>query len=228
MQKVSNKLLSLSKEEKGLIEALGLEDPKVLVKFIFETFSCCFESLSNDINELKEANLIDSISKIKAAQIIYKIDQKDDPYLPTSLQSLNEGLEQVIAKTQTYAKGIIRIDSASLWEKAKSAFGTKLSVKADNYSILARKSLDAVIVGMAFVDYAKKKELCPEGYFFSVDKSLEGLMNFLDSKNCFLLNEYDPDQKGEYWLKIGKQLSEINTALIECDEDVFDNLEIEF
>ena len=225
---VKNKIVGLeglSKEELELIVNLGLYDRKKLVKFIVETFSKCFESISEDIQELKEMNLIDSISKIKTAQYIYNITDKNDNLLPGCLQALNEGMEQVIAKTQLYIQGITKIDKAPLWERAKSAFGTRLSVKVANYNVLARKSLDAVIVGMTFVEYAKSKELCNENYFNSVDNGLVELIDSLDSKKCMLLAEYAPKSE-DYWLKIGTQLKTINTALIECN-DVFDDIEID-
>lgn len=219
-------ILTEDEDVKEYIEKFQLNKPENMIRFFLEANFAAFESTKESVNELKEIDLRNSISKVKAAesQIKDAMNDKDDEKdeFNRAKWNLDVAIQELISKIEIYVDGIRNIDNRSKWQ-----FFLKSKVSLtdiDTYVNCAEYALQALLtaVDLQRCIAAYRKKQVPN----TIDDGCKFIREqILDGDTCLLLHAYAKDKQEEFWLKIGekcKSLIDDNNCIVEYVDEYDD------
>ncbi len=198
-------ILTNDPEVQRFVDEFELYKPEKMVQFLIQGGFAQFECIMDTVNELKEIDLINSHSFIKAAQRHYKRamanESKFDAELSSAMDKLDQGLPQLEDKAIYYVNQIRAIDNRP---KLSFFVRAKLDIKkVDLNNHCAKAAIKSVMNGYNLLIAIES------ALHLDTQSTIEELENFqskiLADDNCSLMHAYDDDKATEFWTTLSDQ-----------------------
>ncbi len=217
-----------------IIDEFHLQNPENMVRFMIEWHFAQLEHVSENFDELKEIDLINSLSFVKGARRTFMRAIKNPQVKKTLLEQvsvdLDRGAAQLEEKALYYINKVREVDNRG---KAAFFFRAKVSVKQiDTYNHCAKAAIEAAKEALNL------QVLIASELDWDIDDAIEAFEDFklsiLSGDNCSLMHAYDDeaDDKDGFWVTITNKLdnaidtADVFTEYIEnTDEDDYDNID---
>lgn len=219
-------IYSNDKDVEAFINQNNLNDPEKLIKFLIEAYYAPFEAISSSLNDLKELDLINTISDFKAAKknLVEATDSKNEEEKKQSLcnvkLSLNKAISALEDKIRFYINKTRAIDQMPPYKRILKS--RTLLQDVDNYNDLSKKAITTFItaIGIKIVVFSELRE---QNNVYENLNDFEKFNNDLKADGSYLLmHNFDKNSDEEFWLTIHNKIS----SLIEGHRTTTEKLEI--
>ena len=229
------------KVEKKLVEEIIMRGSKK-INFRQKEIACfvyvlasAFENLQDGIRTNLNLNLIDSMSKIDAANqafhTVYPSSEDRKHALMRNFECLREGMNQLIDKEKGLIKEVIKIHNTTPVERMIYGVLSPLSNRTYAYNTMSKRCLEKILQGLAYSRIIEN-ELAYKNT--RIDEKYRYFKKNLNSW-CLILDDDDPMQLNgdiqHYWPNIVEHDEEIIGDIVEINQEGeldFDEMDIVF
>lgn len=238
----SNSLLSSIKipiatndeDVKKIIAEYNLQNPDEAINFFVEMCFEQVETINSSINELKELDLLNSISQMKSAHQSLKFgfdnpDSKNEE-LNVARRKLMDTAELLKGKVKWYISKIREIDNLP---RRKFFMRASQNLKSANTNVFcARQALDALVVTINLQIMISRE------INVNIDAIIEEFYNFVNEEllkndTIVLMAAYDEKKQDEFWPKLRERIEDMKklpemmkNAYLDDEQD--EDIEIDF
>ena len=206
----------LNTAETQLIESLqtlaqyGMSNPKAISEFVIGSYEMALSSMTVELQGIRDSVVQPNFSTIDTAidayERTYENRKEERQRLNDSLDNMSTSLRNLFAEVEKCVVETERIEGLSDTQKRMS-FLNKLTTKTDNNNILARRCMDAIVVGMTYAQQIGER--LGAGYVDRLNRDFNRFVERLLSGNrCLLMHDYDPSES-EYWLTVPQGVREM-------------------
>jgi len=214
----------------SFINDYGLDKPKYLIRFLIEVYCENYEALQSSIAQLKDLDMINTISKVGGAKKTYTMSkgvsdcERRLSQISSAQMNLNEATAQLEEKILYYVRCQRDFDEMNIFKQMiryKEIDTNNALAKQGIRALLAAVTLQTVIAD-EMGDDIQESVISPYNDFKRV---------LLDSDNCLLMDGYDKEYTDEFWLNVATLLDSVNTAseitqeLEEDDDTDYENID---
>ena len=201
----------LNESEKQMVESFqtlqkyGVNNPKAIAEFMVGSFEMTMSTMTMELHSIRDDILQPNFSQIDTAidalGRIYESREEERQRLHEAVDKISVAVRNLFQTISSCIDETDKIEKMSDMQKRMS-FLNKLSNKTDNNNYLARRCMDAVIVGMTYAQQIGQR--LGEGYVDRLNRDFNAFIDTVLSGNrCLLMHSYDPNGKNsEYWLTV--------------------------
>lgn len=211
LKKTRIPVLTDDEDVKRYVREFELDKPENMIRFFVEANFAAFELTKESINELKELDLINTISGVESAKdkITDTLNNKEyaERELPAAKDRLDDAANKLMPKISLNIRKIREIDNRP---KFQFFIKSKLSLTdIDTAVSCAKLSLRALIEAVEAQRHilAIKKQTNDPA---SVKKCIQFIQDeILNGDTCSLMHAYDKDKAKGFWLNIRQMCQSI-------------------
>lgn len=206
-------IFSADPEVIDFINEYNLDKPDNLIRFIIEIYYENYETLQSSIAQLKDLDMINTISTVSGAKKTYEMSkgvsdrERQLSHISSAQASLNKAAAQLEEKILYYIRRQRIIDEMNGLKRILK--GKNILIEVDSNNDLAKQGIRALlsavtlqtVIAKEMGDDIEKAVIIPYNAF---NKRL------LEANNCLLMNDYDKDYGDEFWLHVAELLESIN------------------
>ncbi len=198
----------------NVIEELGLSDPKKLLEFVIDTHLALFDGIMNDLGEIKELDLKNTIASEETALDHFKLalEDNDEKEMDKAKDILMVVWRQLKNKIEIYINSIRKIDSHAnnRWKYYIFAHSDFKKLEVNNR--LLKIASDELLKTMAIL----------KGVSIHLGRQMDAVFDpfetFIDNtmteNTCGLLVDYDKDRNDGYWESYRRKAKKINSVKV--------------
>ena len=197
------------------INEYDLNKPDNLIKFIIEIYYENYEALQESIAQLKDMDMINTISAVSGAKKTYEMSkgvsdrERQLAHISSAQASLNKATSALEEKILYYIRAQRNIDGMNRFKRIIRSKSILIDIDTNN--VLAKQAIRAIfeavtlqtVIAKEIGDNIEKSVIIPYNNFKK---------KILENDNCLLMNDYDKDYEDEFWLHIADLLESVNTA----------------
>ena len=218
----------------SFINEYGLDKPENIIRFFIEIYYENYEALQSSIAQLKDLDMINTISNVGAAKKTYEMskgvsdNERRLSQISSAQSSLNNATSQLEEKILYFIRNQRNIDQMNILKKALR--GNSILIEVDSNNTLAKQGIRALLAAVTLQTVIAKEmsDDIEKSVIIPYNDFKEKLLN---SDNCLLMNDYDKDYIDEFWLNVSELLDSVNTVSeitqeLEEDDDIdYENIE---
>lgn len=233
LKKITEILQSNVSHKNSTMDTTKLVDTsEKAINFLIELYFENLERFSESISDLKNIDLINTISEVEGAKITFEMskDISDENRRYANISKIQSSLNNAIIALENkvifYINKQYDIDNMN---PLKRAFrGKSIITEIDSNNNLAKQALYALMAAISL--QIKISKFFDDDIEKSIIKPYEYFKNKLLSGNtCLFMNDYDKDYSDGFWIKLSESMNTLNLAVefIEKDEKIEDNSNLE-
>ena len=206
---------SCDSDIEAFIVEYELDKPENMFRFFVELYFESFEVLHDAINDLKEIDLINTISIVKGAKKTYDMskgmtdEQRKLQSIVSAQAALNEASSQLEGKIMFYIDKQRKIDSMSRFKKALK--GKLLVKEIINNNNMAKQAI-SILIADVYLQTVIAHDTGDDINSSIIEPYTKFKDRILSNNNCILMKDYDKNYKDKFWANLEEALSSVSMA----------------